>query len=361
MGHTFDPRARQRPGFALNEMDRINNCRNIGLDTLRGVGLLIVIIAHAGMYELCRGWFVFGIPLFYLVAGHLYKDATSIKEFIASKFRRLIIPFLFFATAGVAIYATGNCLLLRQPFNASLFNILSLDRYYLPYPASLWFFLSIFWCYLIFAVARKLTQNESFLGIICLLVGTIGWTLSRIAPLPLSIDTAISWLPMFYIGHLLAVHPIGQKITKGEHWIAWTLVGVSCCVAYVNLNYKVGYCYNLFIGNIPAILLLTIAATSGATCLCCKIGHIPLLSYIGRNSLVIFAGHQHIMIIIEQGAKYLGLNIYTDIFRWGEVATSICACVILTFILRKYAPMLIGERSKEIKSKFERVQPSLRN
>lgn len=355
MGHTLDPPARHP---ARNTMNGINTRRNHGLDTLRGVGLLIVITAHAGMGELCRGWLVFGIPLFYLVAGYLYRDATSLKEFIVGKFRRLIIPFLFFAAAGLAIYVAGNCLLLRQPFNAGLFNLLSLDRYYLPYPASLWFFLSIFWCYLFFALVRRLTHSEATVGIACLLIGTVGWILSRTIPLPLSIDTAMSWLPMFYLGHLLAVCPAGQKIVNGEYWIAGTLLAAACCITYVKLDYNVGYCYNLFIGDIPAILLLTAAATTGVTCLCCKMGYIPLLSYIGRNSLVIFAGHQHTMIIIEQGARYLGFNIDTTVLRFGEAATSICACVILTFILRKYAPTLIGERSKGINRHSERLKPS---
>ena len=155
MGHTLDPPARHPARNTMNGMNGINTRRNHGLDTLRGAGLLIVITAHTGMGELCRGWLVFGIPLFYLVAGYLYRDATSLKEFIAGKFRRLIIPFLFFAAAGLAIYVAGNCLLLRQPFNAGLFNLLSLDRYYLPYPASLWFFLSIFWCYLFFCIGPQ--------------------------------------------------------------------------------------------------------------------------------------------------------------------------------------------------------------
>lgn len=95
MGHTLDPPARHPARNTMNGMNGINTRRNHGLDSLRGVGLLIVITAHTGMGELCRGWLVFGIPLFYLVAGYLYRDATSLKEFIAGKFRRLIIPFLF--------------------------------------------------------------------------------------------------------------------------------------------------------------------------------------------------------------------------------------------------------------------------
>lgn len=318
--------------------------RHTGIDTLRGIGLTVVVLAHAGFYGYCRGWFVFAIPLFYMVAGYFYKDAPTYRELVANKFRRLIVPFIFFALCGLLIYIAGNCLLLRQPFNHDLFNLLSPDRYYLPYPASLWFFTSIFWCYIMFAAARKVTREEWQLALLCLIVGAAGWSLSVLAPIPLDIDTAMSWLPMFYIGYSFGRNKFGARLMEGRYWLAGAIAAVACCVAYVELGYNCGYCYNLFVGNIPAILALTTIATIGVTGLCCKIGYLPFFTFIGRHSLVIFAGHQHFMIIMEQGARLFGLRTDTAIFRWSDAAISVICCCIALIVLRRYAPGLIGEK-----------------
>lgn len=244
----------------------IKSERIAGLDTLRGIGILVVVMVHAGLTGTAvNGALVFAVPLFYVVAGCLYRDMPSLKALLADNTRRLIIPFLFFALAGLTLYVAGNCVILHKSFNPHLFNILSTDRYYLPYPAALWFFMSIFWCYIFYGVLCRFAHTDAAKGIASLCIGAGGWILSRHAALPLSLDTAMSWLPFFYIG---------------------------------------------------------------------------------RNSLVIFACHQHFMIIMEQGMKQLNIANDGRIFNYIIFVVSIAASAGAAILLRKFAPRLIGERKK---------------
>lgn len=84
----------------------------------------------------------------------------------------------------------------------------------------------------------------------------------------------------------------------------------------------------------------------GILMVCCKIGELPVISYIGRNSLVIFACHQHFMIIMEQGMKQLNIANDGRIFNYIIFVVSIAASAGAAILLRKFAPRLIGERKK---------------
>lgn len=328
----------------------MNAPRNHGIDTLRGIGLAVVIIAHAGFETQMQQWgmFVFAMPLFYLAAGIFYKEPESLVSFIRDKCRRLIVPFIFFALAGLALYYVGNCLLVSQPFKSELFNLFSGDRYYLPYPASLWFFFSIFWCYLLYTLARMSTRNDAVLGVIAMGLGAVGWTLSEYCSLPLYLDTALSWLPFFYVGNMIGRHEFGKTILSGKYWyICLAIVVVSCVINSIN-GYVAGYCYNIFIGSIPMIILLNLSGTVGLAAVCCRIGEIPLLSYIGKNSLVIFAAHQHFMIIIQQLAQRMGATLDWVTLGIITIVLATAASIALSILLRRYAPWAIGLRPRPL-------------
>jgi len=64
------------------------------LDIAKGIGIILVVWAHAG------GPFspqidLFHMPLFFLISGFLYNPKTPVKEFVIRKFKSLYIPFAF--------------------------------------------------------------------------------------------------------------------------------------------------------------------------------------------------------------------------------------------------------------------------
>lgn len=318
--------------------------RIVGLDTLRGLGVLVVVLVHAGFSApALRSTLLFVMPLFYLAAGCVYRDTISFSALLSSKFRRLVIPYFFYLIAGLLIYWAGNCLLLGKPFKSELFDILSTDRSYIPYIASLWFFESIFWCYLLFGILKKLTRNDLQLGVCSTIIGIIGCVLSKVAVLPLSLDSSMTWLPLFFLGNMLPKYHLGKKILNGNYWIWGLIAVVVSCIIYRHFNLVTGYCFNIFSGFIPFILLLTLAATIGITTVCCRLGNVPLLTYCGRNSLPIFAGHQHVVIVVHQSLIYFGINLNNELLHWVLFLTSLIGSIAVGLLLRRYAPSLIGE------------------
>ena len=56
------------------ELTNKNYSRNVTIDALKGLGILLMIIGHSNLPFNLRGLiFVFHMPLFFIVSGYLYK------------------------------------------------------------------------------------------------------------------------------------------------------------------------------------------------------------------------------------------------------------------------------------------------
>ena len=73
--------------------------RDSALDIMKGMAILAVIVGHCIPYD-CWAHkliFTFHMPLFFIVAGFLYKPNISYRSKFIADFRRLIIPYLILA------------------------------------------------------------------------------------------------------------------------------------------------------------------------------------------------------------------------------------------------------------------------
>ena len=70
----------------------------------------------------------------------------------------------------------------------------------------------------------------------------------------------------------------------------------------------------------------------------------PWLSFLGRNSLTIFAGHPVVGIMFVCGLKSLGVEVDGGVMPWLIVLVTIAGALAIGWIVRKVAPVLIAER-----------------
>ena len=78
-------------------MELINKVddRNVAIDALKGLGILLMVIGHSNLPFNLRGLiFVFHMPLFFIVSGYLYKE-RSYAEILNKQIARIMVPFLF--------------------------------------------------------------------------------------------------------------------------------------------------------------------------------------------------------------------------------------------------------------------------
>lgn len=96
----------------------INKTRNVQMDILRGIGIILIVLGHSG-FQYTHFLYLFHLAIFFIVSGYFFnedyvKDKESLKRYIIKKIKRLYIPF-----------AIGNiiCILLNNFFiNVNLYN-----------------------------------------------------------------------------------------------------------------------------------------------------------------------------------------------------------------------------------------------
>lgn len=73
------------------------NKRNVAIDVMKGIGIILMVIGHMH-YSHSIEKFIYGfhMPLFFWISGYLYKPPTAIKVFIARKAKGLILPYAVF-------------------------------------------------------------------------------------------------------------------------------------------------------------------------------------------------------------------------------------------------------------------------
>lgn len=115
--------------------------RNKSYDIAKGIGIILVVLGHLhipGIHFI----YLFHIPFFFALAGYLYKDKyysslKNILEFIQLKFKRLLIPFIFFSFLGLFLhnilvklhlYIEGATYYSASQFPLKILNTLLLSR-----------------------------------------------------------------------------------------------------------------------------------------------------------------------------------------------------------------------------------------
>lgn len=90
--------------------------RLTALDSLRGFGILLVVLGHASRSASLVSWiFSFHMPLFFIISGMLFHERQFLDSF-KKKVTRLLIPYLFFGIVTFVYWA-----LIERRFRVGVF------------------------------------------------------------------------------------------------------------------------------------------------------------------------------------------------------------------------------------------------
>ena len=279
-----------------------DNMRENYIDVAKGIGIILVIAGHLFPYgeNISSTIFSFHMPLFFFLAGMVYKEkCVTNKEFIEKKTKRLIIPYLKFLSLGLIIT------LIIKPWRDELsFRRVLIDMY-LAAPNSLhvgqiWFLVCLFNVSVIFFFLNKYIRNRGYKtkGKIIILIGisVVAELISLIIRdgfpyLPLKIDAAVMALVFYAFGYWVVSDTnssflkLRTNINININIIVLLLVvSFSWCngwsnIADLNFHNPVLYLFFAFSGITLTVLLSK------------RLENIVFLQFIGRNSLEIFALH----------------------------------------------------------------------
>lgn len=336
------------------------------IDIAKSIAIIIIVIGHTLVHsQHCSGIFrflyMFNIALFFILSGYTFKINCDFKPFIKRKFVRIMIPYFAWSTFFIIPYLIfgskiGDSLGTTQTFN--IFRIIKNTLYgngidnALKQNTSLWFLPALFSmeCFYYFIIKIKNDKYDIVKFPILFIIGVVSAKFLSIH-LPWGINTVIQiGVGTFYTGYLLAKYDIFKKIFKPYYMVFFLLIGIAAILINTdNINY-VNYTY----GNYFIAFIIGISISLIIIYISYLIKENKVMEYIGRNTMGILIFHKIIILIIQTKLGNVSnllrnSNLLIELLlTFFAVAISIIFSLIVTKIIRKICPILIGEKSNKL-------------
>ena len=326
-------------------MENVNKCRVLWIDIVKGVAIILVVLGHIGLTNVSYiGPWVnsFHVPIFFFISGMLFSNSNSFGIFLNKKILELIKPYLYFSFIAIL------CLYLIKEFNwVEIKNILFCGWGGI----ALWFIPVLFFTHLVWFFVRKYIDKSLYVYLFVLLClggflfsKYIGFVSYNLLLLPISV---------IYLG---AGNWWKEKIIDMSKYSGssklFILMIVFLILSFLSIlvNWKnsVSYASNQLGYILPSLLsgisgsfficifsILLVRFLSPQNCL------LSILSYIGKNTYIILAFHQILLI----GCTYMHNFITCYIlYKSLELIIIVLGCFLLIHLINKFTPFMIKNR-----------------
>lgn len=287
------------------------------INLYKGILICLVFLGHSSLASesVLKIIYSFHMPAFFIISGFLYKKNRNSYMFIKKKIVRLLVPYLSYSLLFFLIW-----FVIKYPFNLSEYFI----NVFLGRNELLWFLICLFLVFMIYyCIDRFIVKdvNKVIVVVFCFLVGDFlsisGYNL------PFYFSSSLCALLFFYVGIVLNK---GKFQVDNFRMLKKIIILVFCLgiVLYLpgNLDMRTASFYPSLV-RIPIAIILSLLVMS----LCRYIKKIPILNYVGINSLDFFAVGTFVPLTIDfifQGAN----GMFTKII-------SIVVIVIFVFLKKK--------------------------
>ncbi|MDE6339484.1 MAG: acyltransferase family protein, partial [Muribaculaceae bacterium] len=248
---------------------------------------------------------------------------------------RILVPFCFFIVASLVIEKVvtlpGLKYVVLQPFR---------EPQIINFPV--WFLLCLFWVNVIFRLIGAFTRRDVVKFCIVLAIGAIGYVLdSYQIYIPLFLNSAFTAMPFFFVGYILRKFPI---LYRSKHDRIYLIVSVIVAGCVIWLCHKYGTPFieivdNKYNGNIFAIYFVSISMVLALLMICKAIRWLPVISYMGRYSIVILGFHALFPKYVNMLFKLIGVTPS----RYIYCLVLIIICWLTIPVCKKLVPSLIAQ------------------
>lgn len=276
------------------------------VDTLKGIGIVLVVAGHIFGSYLSGFIYLFHMPLFFFIAGYLYSPKT-LHQYFKNKSSSLLSPYvkyLLFFTILSSIYILLN--------NGDAYSILKLTIKSLYGGNLLTGWMGVFWFVTVFFITQQLfnlsitklgIKSTGTLAITALTASYITSYLIKI-PTPFNITVTLHAFPFMYLGYLVKIHNIKINI------IITFLICVICLWFFSLYTIEMKFDMKQSLYGIPFISFITALALVIMTVVISSIIKCKLFDFMGVNSMNIMYIHQFIHLSIANKLFESGLAIF---------------------------------------------------
>lgn len=282
------------------------------------------------------------MPLYFVLSGLFFKDYGGFRPTIIKKANKLLIPFLFFyLSANILIWL--NYTLKNTPESGRPYHILDLffaDKFF---NNPIWFLLCLFWDNIIFLGIFKIAKSTIARGVLALSTGIAGYAMATYdIILPLHLTTAMSSIPYFFFGYMLKRTPLLYPNAFRKYELPAALILLIIGIGLSGIFDQPYYSFydNTPNGNLFLIYVTAAAMVTGTLLLCKQFGHIPVVSYIGRYSIIPLGIHAVFIHYVAKLPATIGLPYPTAVTFALTIALSLASIPIM----KRYLPYVTAQK-----------------
>ena len=289
------------------------------IDLAKGICISLVVLCHImgnisedmAFFQIL---FFFRMPLYFILSGLFFKTYGGIFPFFKKKTNKLIIPFLF----SFVIIAIPS-ILFQDKWNGTITSVDSFledkGRLHLGIVPSSWFLICLFivniYFYSVFILAK---YNIKVISLLCIILGISGYLMNSFGLyFPLWFDTSLTVMPFFLCGYLLRNY---SEVLYGEikkKQLGLFIVSLTALLfSYYVLEHRHLVLISFLCNNYGVnIISLYMGGISGSYCILFiakYLQHVPIISYIGRYSIIVLLTHQPLLFILRNIFYKLGIS-----------------------------------------------------
>jgi len=292
------------------------------IDSLKGFLLLCICLSHFGflpplvrslIYPTGSVW----VPAFFFLSGLLYssKKHPSFNEFVFSKTKTLLIPYLFFFL--VFTLCDWNIVLKTSEMLKNNFQALINGGG--PEKATpIWFVIRLFCANVLYFLLERNVRSSILRIVILIVLFVIGYYLHlNGVNFPLSLDIVFSAMLFLGIAHIFKselmkeisflrkYHLYAVLVVSALGIIAWyTLVRNPDAVMAQNKVHNLFFFFLTSLGGTIAVVFLFSTLLEKLS----SRKAFLILQYISKNGIVILATHCYCVFIVDAIAKFVGIE-----------------------------------------------------
>ena len=319
----------------------IGMSRKLWIDQIRGLAIVLVVLGHQIPGDILFNTYTGPIkmPLFFAISGYLFKANVEFRQFMVNVTKKLVVPWI----------ALGVLVTLPQLYDGVDEFLIKLRNLFIG--EDIWFMPCLIIGEIILYSILHIKNKKLLICsvVICTIVGLM---LKQHNVLDfLMINRALGVQVFFYLGVLfknnenkfLQMKWSNILLLAGIYFIVTTYGLIKYPCEYIDIHLLQFFDYPL---NFLAIVIGNIMVF----CAFAKLNSgYKMLSTIGQHSLVIYIYHGLLIGFVHRVVMSLSVEYCCDIWIIGIIRTiyACCICTILSIIINKYAPWLVGKTRVE--------------
>lgn len=279
------------------------------VDLAKGICILLVVLLHvfgdmSGVVIKIMN--LFRMPLYFVLSGLFFKTYDGFIPFFKKKTNKLLIPFSFFFF--FIVVPTTILLDIKNGIDITWSSVF-LDvngKLNLGIDGTMWFLLCLFFIniffYVIFLLSKRNLITIIVLSCIC---GITGYLLNmKNQYLLLWMDSSLTAMPFFMLGYVMRKHSsvLTEDFSRKDFVLSIAALGVLLLVfgfneycgtdviGFARNEYNV-HLLSLYVGGMAGTLLVLLFSK--------YFGKLPIVSYIGRYSIVVLLTHLLFLFVIR--------------------------------------------------------------